>query len=266
MGTASIEEVAEAAPRADKWFQLYVWKDRAAGKDLLERARAAGYEALLLTVDTPVGGARMRDVRNGLTVPPALTPATMLDAAIHPAWWLNLLTTEPLSFASLNEWHGTVAELVNTMFDPTVTFADIEWLRAAWPGPLLLKGIQTVADARTAVDHGADGIVISTHGGRQLDRAAAPLEVLPRIADAVGDRAEILLDTGIMHGGDVVAALALGARACLVGRAFLYGLMAGGERGVDQAIGILSEEIARTLQLLGVRSVRELNRSHVSLR
>ena len=231
-----------------------------------ERAHAAGYEALLLTVDTPVGGARMRDVRNGLTVPPALTPATVLDAAVHPTWWFNLLTTEPLSFASLNEWRGTVAELVNTMFDPTVTFADIEWLRAAWPGPLLLKGIQTVADARAAVDHGADGIVISTHGGRQLDRAAAPLEVLPRIADAVGDRAEILLDTGIMHGGDIVAALALGARACLVGRAFLYGLMAGGERGVDQAIGILGAEITRTLQLLGVRSAAELNRSHVSLR
>jgi L-lactate dehydrogenase (cytochrome) len=266
MGTASIEEVAAVAPDADKWFQLYVWKDRAAGKDLLERARAAGYEALLLTVDTPVGGARMRDVRNGLTVPPALTPATVLDAAIHPAWWFNLLTTEPLSFASLHEWRGTVAELVNTMFDPTVTFADIEWLRAAWPGPLLLKGIQTVADARAAVDHGADGIVVSTHGGRQLDRAAAPLEVLPRIADAVGDQAEILLDTGIMHGGDVVAALALGARACLVGRAFLYGLMAGGERGVVQAISILGEEIARTLQLLGVRSIGELNRSHVSLR
>jgi L-lactate dehydrogenase (cytochrome) len=266
MGTASIEEVAAAAPDADKWFQLYVWKDRAAGKDLLERARAAGYEALLLTVDTPVGGARMRDVRNGLTVPPALTPATVLDAAIHPIWWFNLLTTEPLSFASLNEWHGTVAALVNTMFDPTVTFADIEWLRAAWSGPLLLKGIQTVADARAAVDHGADGIVISTHGGRQLDRAAAPLDVLPRIADAVGDRAEILLDTGIMHGGDIAAALALGAKACLVGRAFLYGLMAGGERGVDQAIGILGAEFARTLQLLGVRSARELNRSHVSLR
>jgi L-lactate dehydrogenase (cytochrome) len=266
MGTASIEEVAAAAPYAGKWFQLYVWKDRAAGKDLLERARAAGYEALLLTVDTPVGGARMRDVRNGLTVPPALTPATVLDAAVHPAWWFNLLTTEPLSFASLNEWRGTVAELVNAMFDPTVTFADIEWLRAAWPGPLLLKGIHTVADARAAVDHGADGIVVSTHGGRQLDRAAAPLEVLPQIADAVGDRADILLDTGIMHGGDIAAALALGAKACLVGRAFLYGLMAGGERGVDQAIGILSAEFARTLQLLGVRSARELNRSHVSLR
>ena len=266
MGTTSIEEAAQDAPGAHKWFQLYVWRDRAAGKDLVERASAAGYEALLLTVDTAVGGARMRDVRNGLTIPPALTPSTVLDAAIHPAWWVNLLTTEPLSFASLQEWHGTVADLVNSMFDPSVTFADIEWLRAVWPGPLLLKGIHTVDDARAAVDHGADGIIISTHGGRQLDRAAAPLEVLAPIVDAVGDRAEVLLDTGIMNGGDVVAALALGAKACLVGRAFLYGLMAGGERGVDRAIGILTQEITRTLQLLGVRRAEELNRSHVSLR
>jgi L-lactate dehydrogenase (cytochrome) len=266
MGTTSIEELADEAPSAHKWFQLYLWQDRAAGQDLVERAQAAGYEALVLTVDTPVAGARMRDVRNGLTIPPALTPSTVFDAARHPAWWFNLLTTEPLTFASLHEWHGTVAELVNTMFDPSVTFADIEWLRTVWPGLLLLKGIHTVDDARAAVDHGADGIIVSSHGGRQLDRAAAPLEVLPAIVDAVGGRAEVLLDTGIMHGGDVVAALALGARACLVGRAYLYGLMAGGERGVDRAITILADEIARTLQLLGVRGVADLNRSHVSLR
>jgi L-lactate dehydrogenase (cytochrome) len=266
MGTTSIEEVAAEAPEARKWFQLYVWRDRDAGKDLLERARAAGYEALLLTVDTAVAGARMRDVRNGLTIPPELTPATVLDAAMHPAWWFNLLTTEPLTFASLNEWHGTVAELVNSMFDPTVTFDDLEWLRAAWPGPMLIKGITTVADARAAADHGADGIIVSTHGGRQLDRASAPLEVLAPIVDAVGDRCEVLLDTGIMHGGDIVAALALGARGCLVGRAFLYGLMAGGERGVDRAIAILAREVSRTLQLIGVSGVAELNRSHVSLR
>jgi len=266
MGTTSIEQVAQEAPAARRWFQLYLWRDRAAGKDLVERARAAGYEALVLTVDTAVAGARMRDVRNGLTIPPALTPATVLDAALHPAWWVNLLTTEPLTFANMHEWHGTVADLVNTMFDPSVTFADIEWLRGLWPGPLLLKGICTVADARAAVDHGADGIIVSTHGGRQLDRAAAPLEVLPAIVDAVGDRAEVLLDTGIMNGGDVVAALALGAKACLVGRAFLYGLMAGGERGVDRAIAILTGEIARTLQLLGARGTGELNPAHVSLR
>ena len=266
MGTTSIEELAAETPGAARWFQLYLWRDRAAGQELIERARAAGYEALLLTVDTPVAGARMRDVRNGLTIPPALTPATVLDAARHPAWWFNLLTTDPLTFASLHEWHGTVAELVNTMFDPSVTFADVDWLRAAWPGPLLLKGIHTVHDARAAVDHGADGIIVSSHGGRQLDRAAAPLEALPAIVDAVGDRAEVLLDTGILRGGDIVAALALGAKACLVGRAHLYGLMAGGERGVDRAIGILAAELTRTLQLLGVRRIADLNRSHVSLR
>ena len=266
MGTASIEEVAAAAPAAAKWFQLYVWRDRAAGKDLIQRAQAAGYEALLLTVDTPVGGARLRDVRNGFSVPPALTPRTVLNAARHPGWWVNLLTTEPLTFASLHSWQGTIADLVDTMFDPSVTFDDIEWLRASWPGPLLVKGIQTVADARAAADHGADGIVVSTHGGRQLDRAAAPLEVLAPIVDAVGDRVEVLLDTGILSGGDIVAALALGARACLVGRAFLYGLMAGGERGVDRSISILAAELSRTLQLLGARSVADLDRSHVTLR
>jgi L-lactate dehydrogenase (cytochrome) len=266
MGTTSIEELAAEAPGAHRWFQLYVWRDRAAGKDLIERARDAGYEALVLTVDTAVAGARMRDVRNGLTVPPALKPSTVLDAALHPGWWFNLLTTEPLTFASVHEWRGTVAELVNSMFDPTVTFDDIEWLRAAWPGPLVIKGILTPAGALAAVQHGADAIVVSSHGGRQMDRVAGTLEVLPSIVDAVGDRADVLLDTGIRHGGDVVAALALGAKGCLVGRAWLYGLMAGGERGVARAITILADEITRNLKLLGVTSTAELNRSHVSLR
>ncbi|MGH3629038.1 MAG: alpha-hydroxy acid oxidase, partial [Sciscionella sp.] len=266
MGTTSIEDVAAEAPSARTWFQLYVWRDRAAGRELIERAQAAGYEALVLTVDTPVAGARMRDVRNGLTIPPALTPSTVLDAALHPAWWFNLLTTEPLAFASLHEWHGTVADLVNSMFDPSVTFADVEWIRSVWRGPLLLKGIQTVADARAAVEHGADGVIVSNHGGRQLDRAAVPLEMLPAIVDAVGADTEVLLDTGITHGADIVAALALGASGALVGRAYLYGLMAGGERGVARAIAILEEEITRTLRLLGVRGIAELDRSHVSLR
>jgi L-lactate dehydrogenase (cytochrome) len=258
MGTTSIEQVAEEAPGAHKWFQLYVWRDRAAGKDLVQRAHAAGYEALVLTVDTAVAGARMRDVRNGLTIPPALTPSTVLDAAIHPAWWFNLLTTEPLTFANLHEWPGTVAELVNTMFDPSVTFADIEWLRSVWPGPLLLKGIHTVDDARAAVEHGADGVIISTHGGRQLDRAVAPLEVLPPIADAVGDRAEVLLDGGVRRGGDVVKALALGARAVMIGRPVLWGLAAGGPSGVRNVFGILHGGIDSALLALGRASVRDL--------
>jgi L-lactate dehydrogenase (cytochrome) len=266
MGTASIEELAACAPGAAKWFQLYVWRDRDASKDLIERAAAAGYEALVLTVDTPVGGARMRDVRNGLTIPPELTPSTAAEAALHPAWWFNLLTTEPLSFASLSRWSGTVSELASAMFDPSVTFADIDWIRAAWSGPLVVKGIQTREDARRAAEAGADAVVVSTHGGRQLDRAPVPLEALPGVVEAVGDRVDVLADTGILHGADIVAALALGAKACLVGRAYLYGLMAGGQRGVEHAVSILSGEITRTLQLLGVSGVEQLEASHVRLR
>jgi L-lactate dehydrogenase (cytochrome) len=266
LGTTSIEDVAAAAPGARKWFQLYVWRDRGAGKELVERALAAGYEALILTVDVPVAGARLRDARNGLTIPPSLTLRTVVDAATHPAWWFNLLSTEPLEFASLTSSEGTVAELINRMFDPSLTVRDVSWLRETWPGPLIVKGIQHVDDARMVVDAGVDAIVVSNHGGRQLDRAPTPLEVLPAVAEAVGDRAEVLLDGGVRSGADVVAAVALGARACLVGRAYLYGLMAGGERGVRRAVDILAVEIARTLQLLGVDGVGGLEPEHVRLR
>ncbi|RIQ30979.1 alpha-hydroxy acid oxidase [Jiangella rhizosphaerae] len=265
MGTTSIEDVAAAAPRARKWFQLYVWKDRSAGEDLVKRAANAGYEALMLTVDVPVAGARLRDVRNGFTIPPTLTAKTVLDAAVHPAWWMNLLTTKPLQFASLTSWKGTIAELLNLLFDPTMTIDDLAWLRSIWSGPLIVKGIQTVEDARRVVDAGADAIVLSNHGGRQLDRAPVPLRILPEVAAAVGDRTEIYLDTGITSGADIVAAKALGADACLVGRAYLYGLMAGGERGVARAAEILTTEVRRTMQLLGARTVDELNPSHVRL-
>ena len=266
LGTTSIEDVAAAAPAARKWFQLYVWRDRGAGKELVERAQAAGYEALMLTVDVPVAGARLRDVRNGLTIPPSLTLGTVLDAATHPWWWFNLLTTEPLVFASLTSWEGTVAELINQMFDPSLTPRDLSWLRESWSGPLIVKGIQHVDDARMVVDLGADAVVVSNHGGRQLDRAPTPLEVLPTVVDAVGDRAEVLVDGGVRSGADVVAAVALGARACLVGRAYLYGLMAGGERGVRRAVDILTSEITRTMQLLGTDSVSRLEPAHVRLR
>jgi L-lactate dehydrogenase (cytochrome) len=266
LGTTSIEDVAAAAPGARRWFQLYVWRDRGAGKELVERAQAAGYEALILTVDVPVAGARFRDVRNGLTIPPSLTLRTVVDAATHPAWWLNLLTTEPLEFATLTSSEGTVAELINRMFDPSLTVRDVEWLRETWSGPLLVKGIQHVDDARMVVDAGADAIVVSNHGGRQLDRAPTPLEVLPEMVDAVGDRAEVLLDGGVRSGADVVAAVALGARACLIGRAYLYGLMAGGERGVRRAVDILAGEMVRTLQLVGAEGVGGLEPDHVRLR
>lgn len=266
MGTTSIEDTAAAVPAAHKWFQLYVWRDRAAGKDLVQRARESGYEALILTVDTPVAGARMRDVRNGLTIPPTLTAKTVLDGALHPAWWFNLLTTEPLSFASFKRWDSTVADLINTMFDPTLSFADLDWLREEWDGPLIVKGVQNADDADRVVRHGADAVVLSNHGGRQLDRAPTMLDLVPEVRDRIGDRAQILLDTGILNGGDIVAALARGADSCLVGRAYLYGLMAGGERGVQRAVDILRTEVERTMRLLGVSSVGELNSAHATLR
>ena len=265
LATTSLEDVATAAPNARKWFQLYVWKDRGASGELVDRARAAGYEALVVTVDTPVAGARLRDVRNGLTIPPSLTLRTVLDGLRRPGWWFDLMTTAPLEFASLSGWDGTVAELVNHMFDPSVTVDDLRWIRERWSGPIVVKGIQSVEDALVAAEHGTDAIVLSNHGGRQLDRATTPLHLLPHVVDAVGDRLEVLLDGGILCGGDVLAAKAHGASACLIGRAYLFGLMAGGERGVQRAVDILSEELRRTLQLLGVADVNDLAPRHVTL-
>jgi L-lactate dehydrogenase (cytochrome) len=266
MGTTSIEALAAAAPGGRRWFQLYLWRDRTASRDFVTRARDCGYEALMLTVDTPVPGPRLRDVRNGLTIPPSLTLATFAEGIRHPAWWFDLLTTEALEFASLHRFEGTVADLVARMFDPTATREDLAWLRSAWDGPLIVKGIQTVADARAVVESGADAIVVSNHGGRQLDRAPTPLEVLPAVVDAVGGRAEVYVDGGVLSGGDIVAAVALGARAVLVGRAYLYGLMAGGERGVQRASDLLMQEAAGTMALLGVSRVADLSRDHVRLR
>ncbi|MGY1591341.1 alpha-hydroxy acid oxidase [Geodermatophilus sp. SYSU D00708] len=265
MGTTTIEALAAAAPGGRRWFQLYLWRDREASEALVARAAAAGYEALVLTVDTPVAGPRLRDVRNGFTIPPALTLRTVANAAVHPRWWVDLLTTEPLEFASLRSWGGTVAELADRVFEPAATLADVRDLRQRWSGALVVKGVQTAEDARAVVDAGADAVVVSNHGGRQLDRAPTPLLELPAVVAAVGDRAEVYLDGGILDGADVVAAVALGARACLVGRAYLYGLMAGGERGVQRVADILSREVARTLQLLGVPSVAELTPDRVRL-
>jgi L-lactate dehydrogenase (cytochrome) len=266
MGTTSIEDVAAAAPNARKWFQLYVWKDRGAGEELMARAGAAGFEALILTVDVPVAGNRLRDARNGFSIPPKLTVQTATDIAMHPTWWANLLTTAPLTFASLSGWNRTIAELIDELFDPTMTMHDLEWVRSRWNGPLIIKGIQSVDDARRMADAGVDAIVLSNHGGRQLDRAPVPLSLVAPVVDSVGDRTEVWMDTGVMSGADIVAAIALGAGTVLVGRAYLYGLMAGGERGVERATDILSREIHRTMQLLGVRSVAELDRRHVQIR
>src|SRR5699024_2443062 len=232
------EDVAAAAPNGRNWFQLYMWKDRESSLALVDRAATAGYDTLLVTVDTPVGGARLRDVRNGLTIPPALTPKTILNAIPRPAWWFNFLTTEPLSFASLDRWSGTVSQLIDTMFDPSVTQQELRFIRNQWQGKLVVKGIQSVADARMAVDLGAGAVLLSNHGGRQLDRAPVPFHLSPHVAAEVGSEAEVLLDTGIMNGADIVAAIAMGARFTLIGRAYLYGLMAGGREGVDRAIEV----------------------------
>ena len=264
MGTASIEDVKAANPDGRNWFQLYMWKDRDRSMALVDRAAAAGFDTLLVTVDVPVAGARLRDARNGMTIPPTLTPRTVINAIPRPAWWINFLTTEPLAFASLDRWSGTVAQLLDTMFDPTVTFEDLAWIKQQWPGKLVVKGVQNLDDAKKLATMGVDGILLSNHGGRQLDRAPIPFHLLPKVVREVGKDTEIHLDTGIMSGADIVAAVALGARFTLVGRAYLYGLMAGGRAGVDRAIEILSTQLVRTMRLLGVTSLDELEPGHVT--
>ena len=263
MGTRSIEDVARVAPDGRNWFQLYMWKDRDRSMALVERAKTAGFDTLVLTVDVPVAGARLRDVRNGMTIPPSLTSKTILNAIPRPGWWINFLTTDPLKFASLDSWNGTVAELLDSMFDPTVTFEDLKWIRKQWKGNLVVKGIQNIDDAVMSVKAGADAIILSNHGGRQLDRAPVPFHLLPEIVKAVGKKAEVHVDTGIMHGADVVAALATGAKFTWIGRAYLYGLMAGGKPGVDRSLEILKTQMIRTMKLLGVRSISELEPDHV---
>lgn len=264
MGTASIEEVQEAAPNGRNWFQLYMWKDRDRSMDLVRRAAESGSDTLLVTVDVPVAGARLRDKRNGFSIPPALTMKTIANAIPRPWWWWDFLTTPPLQFASLSSWQGTVAELLEFMFDPTVDFDDLKWIKDQWPGKVVVKGVQTVDDAKKLAKMGVDGIVLSNHGGRQLDRAPIPFHLLPKVAKEVGKDMEIHLDTGIMSGADIVASVALGARFTLIGRAYLYGLMAGGQRGVERALTILQDEMTRTMRLLGVASLEELEPGHVT--
>jgi len=264
MGTTSIEDVRAAAPEGRNWFQLYMWKDRERSMQLVDRAAKAGFDTLLVTVDVPVAGARLRDKRNGFSIPPALTVGTIANAIPRPWWWWDFLTTEPLAFASLSSWDGTVAELLDFMFDPTVTYEDLAWIKDQWPGKLVVKGVQTVEDARKLADLGVDGITLSNHGGRQLDRAPIPFHLLPEVVREVGKDTEVHLDTGIMSGADIVASVALGARFTLIGRAYLYGLMAGGREGVDRAIEILGDQIARTMRLLGVTSLEELEPGHVT--
>ncbi|GAA3282225.1 alpha-hydroxy acid oxidase [Nesterenkonia halobia] len=264
LGTSSIEDVKQANPDGRNWFQLYVMRDRSISFGLVDRAAAAGFDTLLFTVDTPVAGSRRRDKRNGFSIPPQLSLGTVLNAIPRPWWWWDFLTTPPLEFASLSSTGGTVGELLNSAMDPTIDVEDLREIRDRWPGRLVVKGVQTVEDAKKLTDLGVDGLVLSNHGGRQLDRAPVPFHLLPEVVREVGDDVEVIVDTGIMHGADVVAALALGADFALVGRAYLYGLMAGGRRGVDRAVELLSEEVERTMKLLQVTSVAELEPDHVT--
>ena len=265
MGTTSIEELSRVVPGADLWFQLYMWRDRELSRDLIDRALASDFAALVLTVDVPVAGSRLRDTRSGFTMPPTLSVRTVADMARHPSWWLNMLTGGPLGFASMDSSPASVAQTIQRMFDPTVTFADLGWIREMWPRPLVVKGIQRVDDAVRAVEAGADAVVLSNHGGRQLDRSAAPLELLPAVRDAVQDRVEVLVDGGVRSGADVAAAVGLGANAVMIGRSYLYGLMAGGGSGVDRTLEILRTELARTMQLLGARRIQDLSTDLVEL-
>lgn len=259
MGTRSVEEVAATGAR--RWFQLYLWKDRDASLDLVQRAWASGYDTLLVTVDTPIGGQRLRDVRNGMTIPPKLSLKTVVDASYRPEWWFNFLTTDSLKFASLSDSATDLPSLINGMFDPNLSLEDLEWIRSIWPGKLFVKGVLTPDDALRMLDAGADGLVVSNHGGRQLDKAPTSLRALPAIRSAVGEDVELILDSGIMHGSDVIAALALGADFTLIGRAYLYGLMAGGEEGVSRVLELLAAEMRVTLHLMGIGSIAELKAS-----
>ncbi|MET3566539.1 L-lactate dehydrogenase (cytochrome) [Leifsonia sp. 563] len=264
LGTTSIENVKAANPHGRNWFQLYVMRQREISYGLVERAAAAGFDTLFFTVDTPIAGARLRDKRNGFSIPPQLTVGTILNAIPRPWWWYDFLTTPKLEFASLSSTGGTVGDLLNAAMDPSINYDDLKIIRDMWPGKLVIKGVQTLEDARTLVDHGVDGIVLSNHGGRQLDRAPIPFHLLPTVAREVGQHTEVAIDTGIMNGADIIAAYALGAKFTLIGRAYLYGLMAGGREGVDRTIQILTDQLIRTMKLLQVTSLAELGPHHVT--
>jgi L-lactate dehydrogenase (cytochrome) len=264
LGTRSIEEVA-AVSSGPKWMQVYVWRDRGLVKDLLSRAAQAGFEAIAITVDTAVLGRRERDVRRGFTMPPQLGPGTLVDGLLHPGWTWAFARAEPITFANATGGGAPqggqavrLAEYMNAQFDPALSWRDLDWFRAQWDGPIVLKGIQSVADARLAADAGVQAIALSNHGGRQLDGAPPTLELVPPVVDAVGDRVEIICDGGVRRGSDIVKAVALGARACMAGRAFMYGLGAGGERGVDKVVSLLAADLRRTMALTGNRQVSEL--------
>ena len=264
LGTTSIEDVRAADPNGRLWFQLYVMREREISYGLVERAAKAGFDTLFFTVDTPVAGARLRDKRNGFSIPPHLTMKTLLNAIPRPWWWFDFLTTPKLEFASLSSTGGTVGELLDNAMDPSINYEDLKIIREMWPGKIVIKGVQNLEDSKKLADLGVDGILLSNHGGRQLDRAPVPFHLLPEVVREVGNDVEVMVDTGIMNGADIVASMALGAKFTLIGRAYLYGLMAGGRRGVDRTIEILSDEVRRTMKLLQVHNIAELEPKHVT--
>jgi L-lactate dehydrogenase (cytochrome) len=267
LSTRSIEEV-RAVSKGRLWFQVYAWRDRGLVKEMVDRAAAADYEALVLTVDTAVLGRRERDVRRGFALPPTIGPGTFLDGALHPGWTMRFLRSEPIRFANVvgrDVGDGAspvnLSDYINTQFDPGLSWADVDWLRSVWSGKLLVKGIQTVDDATLAADVGVDAIVLSNHGGRQLDGAPATFPLVAPVADAVAGRTEVICDGGVRRGSDIVKAVAAGATACMAGRAYLYALGAGGEAGVDRVLEWFSADVRRTMSLLGAATVDELDRS-----
>ena len=269
MGTTSSQEIADQVPGVRRWFQLYLWRDRSQSLQFIYGAKEAGFEGLILTVDTAVGGIKWRDMRNGLTVPPKITLKTFFDMALKPKWWANLLTTAPLEFATFRNFNKPLSEIAATVFDPAVTFADVKWLRSVWKGKLIIKGVQTVADAKQLAKIGVDAIILSNHGGRQLDKSVVPLEILPEVRKAIGKKGkgtQIYIDGAIMSGSDVLAAIALGADAVLIGRAYLYGAMAAGREGVQKVVQTLRFEMETAMKLMGARNIDELTPEFVSIR
>ena len=272
MSTRSIEEVAGVSA-GRRWFQVYVWRDRGLVKEMIDRCRETGYEALVITVDTAVLGKRERDVRRGFSLPPKLGIGTLFDGAVHPGWTWAFVRSDPITFANVAGRGGpsrgasavSLAGYVNAMFDADLSWDDIDWFRSIWDGPIILKGIQSVADAVLAAERGVDAVALSNHGGRQLDTAPAPIDLVAPVVDAVGGRLEVICDGGVRRGSDIAKAVALGAKACMVGRAYLYGLGAAGERGVDHVIKLLDADLRRTMALTGARTTSDLTPDLVSV-
>jgi len=266
MGTTSPEELATAVPNSRRWFQLYIMKNRSDSLAVIKQAKDNGFEALVLTVDTPVPGLRYRDNRNGLTVPPKIRINTVFAIARKPIWWLNLFTTGKLEFAAFRGWDKPLSELGGLIFDPSTTMKEITWLRSVWKGPIIVKGIQSVEDAKAVSKLGVQGIILSNHGGRQFDRGQVPLEILPDVVKAVGNKVEIYIDGGIMSGLDALGAIALGAKAVFIGRAYLYGAMADGEAGVEQVIEIMRREFENGMALSGATNIAEVRKNGARIR